>query len=148
MPRSRTHSGLMAMALIAVAVAAAACSAGASVPRGASDLTLHGVSPDGHVIHRPDLAVLIGNAEAARDSGDWQNLRRFQSALVDEVGPAVVVAVRADYRRALADLAAANARGDARVRAEIRGQLRAMCDGHSVIGVFETCDSTSTMWGR
>ena len=148
MSRSRTHSGPMALALITVAVAAAACSAGTSASSDRSDVTLHGVSADGHVIHRPDLAVLIGNADAARDSGDWQNLRRFQSALVDQVGPAVVVAVRADYRRALADLAAANARGDARVRAEIRGQLRAMCDGHSVIGAFETCDTASTMWGR
>jgi len=39
---------------------------------------------------RPDLAVAIGDAAVARERGDWQNLRRFQAALVDRVGAAAV----------------------------------------------------------
>jgi len=84
----------------------------------------------------------------ARERGDWQNLRRFQAALVDRVGAAAVSDARADFQRALADLDAAGARGDGRVRAAIRVQLRTMCAPGSVISAFETCAADVVTWGR
>ena len=150
MSRSLFHPAGRASALFAaltVTFAVAACHAGAAAPSTTAD-ALHGVDDLAPALHRPDLAVLIGDVAAARSNGDWQNLRRFQSALVDRVGPGTVVAARADYQRALEDLRTADARGDARVRAAARVQLRTLCEPTSIVGAFEACDQWATTWAR
>lgn len=148
MSRSRIHADGRASALFAtLTVAIAACHAGSVAPS-TTARALQGVETLAPTLHRSDLAVLIGDAEAARGQGDWQNLRRFQAALVDRVGATAISAARADYRRAQEDLAVADVRGDARVRAALRVQLRTMCGPDSVVSAFETCDPTATTWAR
>lgn len=149
MSRSRIHRDGRAIALFAtLTFALAGCHAGATAPSTADDPTLHGVEAAPSAIHRPDLAVAIGDAAVARERGDWQNLRRFQAALVDRVGAAAVSDARADFQRALADLDVAGARGDGRVRAATRVQLRTMCAPGSVVSAFETCAADVVTWGR
>ena len=148
MSRSRIHADGRAIALFTtLTVAIAACHAGSVAPSTTAD-ALRGVEAIAPALHRSDLAVLIGDAGAARRQGDWQNLRRFQTALVDRVGAAAISAARADYRRALEDLAVADARGDALVRAALRVQLRSMCGPDSVVGAFEMCDPAAATWAR
>jgi len=148
MSASRIHRDGRAIALFAtLTMALAGCHAGATAPSTADDPTLHGVEAAPSALHRPDLAVAIGDAAVARERGDWQNLRRFQAALVDRVGAAAVSDARADFQRALADLDAAGARGDGRVRAAIRVQLRTMCAAGSVVSAFETCAADVVTWG-
>ena len=149
MSRTRIHrNGRTLVLFAAMAAGLAACRAGAVMPSAAGDATLHGVEAAASAIHRPDLAVPVADAAAARDRGDWQNLRRFQAALVDRVGADAVSAARADFQRALTDLEAADARGDARVRVAIRTQLRSMCSPGSVVRAFETCTAHVLTWGR
>jgi len=148
MSRSRIHADGRVIALFAtLTVAIAACHAGSVAPSTTAS-ALHGVESIAPTLHRSDLAVLIADAGAARGQGDWQNLRRFQAALVDRVGPTAISAARAEYRRALVDLAAADARGDARVRAALRVELLSMCGSDSVVGAFETCDPAALTWAR
>ena len=149
MSPSRIHPDKRALVVLtALTVAVAACRAGAVMPSVAGDPSLHGVEAAASANHRPDLAVPVADAAAPRDRGDWQNLRRFQAALVDRVGAEAVSAARADFQRALADLEAADALGDARVRAAIRMQLLTMCSPGSVVSAFETCSADVLTWGR
>ena len=146
--RSRIHADGRVIALFAtLTVAIAACHAGSVAPSTTAS-ALHGVEAIAPTLHRSDLAVLIGDAAAARGQGDWQNLRRFQAGLVDRVGATAISAARAEYRRALEDLAVADARGDARVRAALRVELLSMCGSDSVVGAFETCDPAALTWAR
>lgn len=148
MSRTWIRSDQRALALFALlSMAVGACHAAAAAP-GASDAVLRGVDAVVPALHRSDLAVLIADASAARRQGDWQNLRRFQTALVERVGAAGVAAARADYRRAIADLRAAEARGDGVVRATLRAQLGDMCGLGSIVSAFETCAVEATTWGR
>jgi hypothetical protein len=95
----------------------------------------------------PLVSGLITNAQAAQRQGDWQMLRRFQASLVARAGGPAITAARADYQRALADLAAAEAVGDSRARAEFRVRIRALCAPTSLVSAFEHCDADVVSWG-
>ena len=149
MSRSRMKLDAGAIALFAtLTFAVAACHAALATQASTTDAALYGLGAIAPALHRSDLAVLTADAAVARERGDWQNLRRFQTALVDRVGRVAIAAVRSDYERRLADLRSADARGDARVRAAIRGQLRSLCGPGSVVIAFETCAVGTTTWGR
>jgi len=149
MSRSRIRPSRRAIALFAtLTIAVAACHAGTATHATTADATLRGADVIAPALHRSDLAVLVADAAAARERGDWQNLRRFQTALTDRVGGAAIVGVRADYERAIADLRAAEARGDSRVVASLRTDLRRMCAPGSVVSAFEMCAIETTTWGR
>jgi hypothetical protein len=149
MSRSLTRRDGRAIALFAtLSLAIAACHATPATQRTATDAALYGIDSMAPAVHRPDLAILTADAAAARERGDWQNLRRFQAALVERVGAEAISAVRSDYKRSLVDLRAADVRGDARVRAAVRVQLRSICGPGSVVRAFETCDLVATTWGR
>ena len=148
MSRSRIRPDGRAIALFAtLSLAVSACSATPATQATTSDAARHGADAIWPALHRSDLAILTADAAAARERGDWQNLRRFQAALVDRVGAAAIAAARSDYKRTLVDLRAADARGDARVRAGLRVQLRSICGQGSVVRAFETCDIAATTWG-
>ena len=149
MSRSLTRADARAIALFAIlGFAVAACHATSVTQATASDAALHGIDAMAPALHRSDLAILTADAAAARERGDWQNLRRFQAALVDRVGAAAISAVRSDYKRTLVDLRVADARGDALIRAAVRVQLRSICGPGSVVRAFESCDLVATTWGR
>ncbi len=149
MSRSLTRPDGRAIALLAtLSLAIAACHSTAATQGTASDAGLYGVDAMAPALHRSDLAILTADAAAARERGDWQNLRRFQAALVDRVGATAISAVRSDYKRTLVDLHVAEGRGDARVRAAVRVQLRTICGPDSVVRAFESCAVETTTWGR
>jgi hypothetical protein len=148
MSRSLTRADGHAIAVFAsLSLAIAACHATPASHLTATDAGLYGVEALEPALHRSDLAVLTADAVAARERGDWQNLRRFQAALVDRVGVAAISAARSDYKRTLVDLHVADRRGDARVRAAIRVQLRSICGPGSVVRAFETCAVETMTWG-
>jgi hypothetical protein len=149
MSRSLNRPDGRAIAVLAtLSLAIAACRASPATQGTTTDAALYGVEAMAPALHRSDLATLTADAAAARERGDWQNLRRFQAALIDRVGAAAISAVRSDYQRTLVDLDVADERGDARVRAAVRVQLQVICGPGSVVRAFETCAVETTTWGR
>jgi hypothetical protein len=150
MSPSRTIRDGRAIALAAILTCAAAACTTTAAPR--ADSEARPATSAAQAVAQPprhaDVAGLIENARAARRQGDGQALHRFQVGLVEAAGQPATSAARASYERALADLVAADAIGDAHARADFRAQLRTLCAPGALAAAFEPCDATSTTWGR
>ena len=150
MPRSRIlPSGRMIVLVAVIASGSAACQT-TTAARVASEPSAVTTQTGGNARlaeSDPLVSGLIANAQAAQRQGDWQMLRRFQASLVARAGGPAITAARADYQRALADLAAAEAVGDSRARAEFRVRIRALCAPTSLVSAFEHCDADVVSWG-
>ena len=140
MSRIRTiqNGRTIALAMI-VAGAGLACATTTAAP--ASRRT---DSPSVQVV---DVDGSIANARAAQRQHDWQAIRRFQAQIIERVGLPAVSGARLNYQRAVADLAAATARGDSHSRAGFRAELQALCEPGGLVGAFESCDGDVIVWG-
>jgi hypothetical protein len=95
-----------------------------------------------------EVSGLIAKARAAQRQGDWRLLRQFEASLTELVGSATISAARTSYHRAMADLAAATARGDSHLRAQYRAELRTLCEPDSLVAAFEPCDADVLVRGN
>ena len=149
MSRSATtvHGRALALTVI-LASAALACggTANAAPGRGSPSTEAQGARSRS-AMPVDVLDGLIASARAAQRQHDWRSIRRFQVELTEQVGVSAVSEARASYQRAIADLAAATARSDARARAEFRAQLRVMCGPGGLAGAFEACGGDVIVWG-
>jgi hypothetical protein len=151
MSRSRALRDGKALALAAILTCATvACQATtAAAPRTSPDASSGGgAQAVQRSLGHAEARGVVADTRAAQDRGDWHAVRRFQLRLIDGLGQAAITQARAVYRRALDDLDAAGARGDAHARADFRTQLRAMCGPSGVVSAFESCDAAVITWGR
>jgi len=146
MSRPITFQNARAIALaVIVAGAGLACNAGPGSGDRPAAATASQPTLPGSV--QGDVEGLIANAHAANRQHDVQATRRFQAQLIERVGLPAITEARGSYRRALADLAAATARGDSHARAGFRAELRAMCEPRGLVGAFEPCGGHVIVWG-
>ena len=137
-PNGRT----ILLALI-VAGTTNACATTTAAPR--ADDRPAAAAASGPTVARSPLELgnsrLIDKARAAQRQHDWRSLREIQADLIERVGLPAISAARANYQRIRADLAAATAMGDSRVKAEFRAELRALCEADGLVVAFEACDA-------
>ena len=134
---------------VLVASAVFACTTTAAAPAGdhpGPTTEAAGTAP--RVSNEPDAGPMIAKARAAQRQHDWRSLREVQASLTKLVGSATIQAARTSYHRAMADLAAATARGDSHLRARFRAELRALCDPHGLVAAFESCNVDVAVWGN
>jgi hypothetical protein len=139
---------LIALAVI-VAATGLACGTTTATP-GSGDRPTTSALP-GRAASRSILVSevdgLIANARAAQRQHDLHATRRFQVELIERLGLRAISEARGSYQRAVADLAAATARGDSHSRAGFRAELRATCEPGGLVGAFESCDGDVIVWG-
>jgi hypothetical protein len=149
MNRNSIVHGGRAIALAAIVTSSAlACQAQATKPVGIDEAG----PPAAHdavqrFTHR-DVMALAANARAATRNHDQRMLHLFRVALTKRVGAEAVQRVRADYRRLIADLGAADANHDSRARAHFLDQLRTLCDEGGLAAAFEACQADLAAYGR
>jgi hypothetical protein len=80
-------------------------------------------SPDAFQAYRTTLA----SVEAAVERHDWLSAARFRSELENRMTPETIRAIHAERAQLLANLDAASARHDGRMRAAFSLQLAALC---------------------
>jgi predicted metal-binding membrane protein len=149
MSRSETiHHGRRIVLAVIVASATLACATTIAAPRsGDRPAMTPGSAPTvARSAQESDVSGLIAKARAAQRQHDWRSLRRFQAALIEDLGLPTINAARMSYQRALANLDAATALGDSHARALFRAELRARCQPDGLVGAFEPCDA-NLAWG-
>jgi hypothetical protein len=150
MSRSRTiQNGRTIVLAIIVAGAGLACATSTAGPVASDgpDAVTALRRTDSPSVQVVDVDGSIANARAAQRQHDWQAIRRFQAQIIERVGLPAISAARLNYQRAVADLAAATARGDSHSRAGFRAELQALCEPGGLVGAFESCDGGVIVWG-
>lgn len=150
MSRTRTiQNGRTIVLAVIVAGAGLACGTTTAAPVAGDqpDVATTSLQTDSRAVRVSDVDGSIANARAAQRQHDWQAIRRFQAQIIERVGLPAISDARTSYQRAVADLAAATARGDSKSRAGFRAELHAMCEPGGLVGAFESCDGDVIVWG-
>ncbi|HEX6474961.1 MAG TPA: hypothetical protein VF114_07750 [Candidatus Limnocylindria bacterium] len=82
----------------------------------------------------------VSNLAAAVERHDWQSIARFKAQLETQIDAEAIQAIYVERSRLLANLAAAEQRGDVRMALAFRERLGELCPAANVRGAPAFCD--------